>query len=149
MTNEQKLQIEDMRKQSCGYSVIARTLNLSVSAVKGYCQRNHLDGFRAETPAAVVVQEPSADNDGDFCKQCGKMLVQKSHTKTALFCCGSCRQKWWNSHLDQVNRKAVYQFICICCGKEFTAYGNKHRKYCSHECYINARFRGGICNAGE
>ncbi|RXM53885.1 RNA polymerase subunit sigma-70, partial [Clostridium tetani] len=26
------------------------------------------------------------------------------------------------------------------CGKEFSAYGNKNRKYCSHNCYIRDRF---------
>ena len=29
------------------------------------------------------------------------------------------------------------------CGLPFTAYGNSKRKYCSHECYIAARFKGG------
>lgn len=26
------------------------------------------------------------------------------------------------------------------CGKAFVAYGNKDRKYCSHDCYIRDRF---------
>ena len=29
---------------------------------------------------------------------------------------------------------------CKNCGVMFTVYGNKHRKYCCHECYINDRF---------
>lgn len=29
---------------------------------------------------------------------------------------------------------------CAHCGKPFTAYGNKERKYCSHNCYISDRF---------
>ena len=29
------------------------------------------------------------------------------------------------------------------CGKPFTVYGNSKRKYCSHECYIRNRFKGG------
>ena len=36
---------------------------------------------------------------------------------------------------------------CRECGKPFTAYGNSRRKYCSHECYIRNRFKGG--DAGE
>ena len=39
--------------------------------------------------------------------------------------------------------EGVYTFICPECGKEFTAYGNAKRKYCSHVCYIAARFKGG------
>jgi len=33
---------------------------------------------------------------------------------------------------------------CARCGKEFTSYGNKNRKYCSHDCYIKARFWEGL-----
>ena len=53
-----------------------------------------------------------------------------------------CRNKWWNSNLDKVNRKANYEFICPHCKKPFSAYGNKNRKYCSHACYIEDRFGG-------
>ena len=52
----------------------------------------------------------------------------------------TCRTAWWNSHPDCVDRKAVYAYTCAHCGKPFTAYGNKERKYCSHGCYISDRF---------
>ena len=52
--------------------------------------------------------------------------------------------RWWNSHLDLVKRKAIYHFTCPTCGREFTAYGNAHRKYCSHSCYIEDRFGGAL-----
>lgn len=48
-----------------------------------------------------------------------------------------------NAHPEAVKQKAVYTFTCPECGKEFTAYGNAKRKYCSHDCYIAARFKGG------
>jgi endogenous inhibitor of DNA gyrase (YacG/DUF329 family) len=32
------------------------------------------------------------------------------------------------------------QYTCPQCGKVFTSYGNKKRKYCSHNCYIKSRF---------
>ena len=54
-----------------------------------------------------------------------------------------CRNKWWNSHLNLVNRKAVYQYVCPGCKKEFSVYGNGNRKYYTHECYIKDRFGGG------
>jgi hypothetical protein len=56
------------------------------------------------------------------------------------FCSDECRVKWWNAHQNQVSRKAVYEFTCAYCGKSFTVYGNNHRKYCSHDCYIKDRF---------
>ncbi|MDD7161200.1 MAG: hypothetical protein SPF69_06865 [Candidatus Ornithospirochaeta sp.] len=34
-----------------------------------------------------------------------------------------------------------YTKVCTCCGSEFFSY-RRDRKYCSHECYIKARFRG-------
>ena len=46
------------------------------------------------------------------------------------------------------NRKAVYHFVCACCGEPFTAYGNENRKYCSHSCYIAGRF-GKECAAND
>ena len=53
--------------------------------------------------------------------------------------------KWWNAHLDLVKRKAVYHMKCQNCERDFDVYGNSHRKYCSHRCYIEYRF-GGIGN---
>ena len=44
--------------------------------------------------------------------------------------------------MELVKRKAVYTFTCPACGKEFTVYGNSHRKFCSHACYIAYRFGG-------
>ena len=55
---------------------------------------------------------------------------------------------WWNSHAEQVKRKALYPFKCAACGKEFTAYGNTHRRYCSHGCYCKDRF-GSRPDAGK
>lgn len=38
------------------------------------------------------------------------------------------------------HENAIYTYICAACGKQFEAYGNNHRKYCSNKCYINDRF---------
>ena len=64
---------------------------------------------------------------------CGKEVVQPGGRKEKKFCSDKCRNKWWNSNLDKVNRKANYEFICPHCKKPFSAYGNKNRKYCSHQ----------------
>jgi len=39
-----------------------------------------------------------------------------------------------------LDKKAIYNIICANCGTEFEAYGNKDRKFCSHNCYIASRF---------
>ena len=69
----------------------------------------------------------------------GEMLGISDNT-VRKFCSDACRTAWWNSHPDCVDRKAVYAYTCAHCGKPFTAYGNKERKYCSRNCYISDRF---------
>ena len=136
MTDEQKAVIRRLRQQNNSYVSIAGTLGVSVSAVKGYCQRNGLTGNRA----AAVKDIP---DDSSICLGCGKPIVQRDGIKRIKFCSAGCRQAWWNAHPEKVNRKANYGFTCACCGKPFSAYGNRGRKYCSHACYIQSRFRGG------
>jgi transposase len=36
--------------------------------------------------------------------------------------------------------KVFYTVKCTFCGTEFSCYGDKNRKYCSHKCYIDDRF---------
>ena len=133
MTNEQKLQVRRLRTDNQSYVSIASQIGASVSAVKAYCQRNGLTGFRAAAP-----KEPEQPTTA--CKECGKPIKQRAGIKEIKFCCGECRQKWWNAHPEMVNRKAIYQYTCACCGKPFSAYGNSHRKYCCHSCYIQGRY---------
>ena len=76
-------------------------------------------------------------------RDAGKTLVQIAGRKPVKFCSSACRVSWWNAHPDAVGKKAFYDYTCACCGKTFRAYGNSHRKYCCHTCYIQARFKGG------
>lgn len=70
------------------------------------------------------------------------------HCKTDLpggeqarrFCSAKCRLDWWHQHPERLDRKALYSFTCAHCGQPFMAYGNRNRKYCSHACYVQARF---------
>lgn len=132
MNEIQKNQIHEMRQMGFSYKRIATTLSLKEGTVKSYCIR------------AVKRGDISTPNDSskNFCRQCGKALVQSDKRKRRIFCCAACRQKWWNAHLYLVNRssKALYHFICPTCGKPFSSYGNAKRKYCSHDCYIKARY---------
>ena len=131
MTEKQKAEIVRMRGDGVSYKQISDVLSLSVNTIKSYCKRNNI--LKTDSEKALYAS----------CLQCGKPVIQKEKTKRRKFCSDVCRRKWWNAHPEQVNRKALYKNRCECCGKEFEAYGNNHRKYCSHECYINARFKGG------
>ena len=132
MTNEQKEKIIRFRRQGRGYADIGRELGISKDTVKSFCRRNGL----------TVSNNKQVDDKG-FCRECGKPLVQQEKKKRRIFCCKSCREKWWTEHADRINRKAVYTFTCAGCGRIFTVYGNRNRKYCSHGCYIADRFGGG------
>ena len=77
------------------------------------------------------------------CRYCGAPITQTPGRKEKKFCSDRCRNRWWNEHLDLVDRRANYEFVCQTCGKPFTAYGNAHRKYCSRDCYYEDRFDGG------
>jgi len=129
MTNEQKKQITAFRYQGYGYSKIAEVLSISVNTVKSYCRRNGLDSDALGNSAA--------------CKQCGNRVTIKEKHKPRQFCSDRCRAMYWNIHKNQNREKTAYHFVCERCGASFESHGNKNRKYCSHDCYIAARFGKG------
>ncbi|WP_022761860.1 LIM domain protein [Butyrivibrio sp. AD3002] len=136
MTQSEKYQIEIFRAQGIGYTEIAKKMGISVNSIKTYCRRHDLGGKRGYVAAGPI--------NVCACENCGKPVIQNAGRKKKRFCCDRCRNEYWNSHLDQVNRKANYEVICKNCGKTFIAYGNKNRKYCCHDCYLEDRF-GGAC----
>ena len=137
MTDAQKKQIREYRNDGYGYKKIAQTLGISVNTVKSFCRRNDINGDTVIEPSVTLTGETTV------CENCGREIQQIAKQKKKRFCCDKCRNEWWNSHLDQVKRKAVYDFKCPYCSKEFHIYGDRRRKYCSHECYIADRFKGG------
>ena len=138
MTEEQKRKVSDLRRAGMGYTETARQAGVSRDAVRSFCRRNGLAGETAagKEGAAGCPEEGS-------CRECGKALRQLEGMKKRVFCSRECREKWWHGHPDQIRQRAVYSFTCAGCGQPFTAYGNAGRKYCSHECYIRTRFKGG------
>lgn len=140
MTIDEKSGIARMRKEGYSYSAIAKEIGVNENTVKTFCRRNGLTGAAAMMPEPEfpgIVKKP--------CQCCGKTMIQYPGRKEKKFCSDACRNRWWNTHLDQVRRKAMYEYSCPACGKTFFAYGNRNRKYCSHECYITDRFGGAPC----
>ena len=134
MTQSDKYKIEIYRAQGLGYTEIAKMLGISVNSIKSFCKRNNLGGKRG--------YEAAGDVNILACENCGKPVMQTPGRKKKRFCCDHCRNEYWNSHLEQVNRKANYEITCKGCGKVFISYGNKNRKYCCHACYLKDRFGG-------
>lgn len=137
MNDNQKAQIIKLRASGNGYGKIAQTLGISLNTIKSFCRRNDISGNSTAEPTVMLIGETT------YCENCGREISQIAKQKKKRFCCDKCRNTWWNSHLDRVQRKAVYNFRCPHCGKEFNIYGDKRRKYCSHKRYIADRFGGG------
>lgn len=141
MTENQKKLIKIYREKGMSYKEIADALLVSINTIKTFCKRNGLGGVRATGISGAEVMVTA-------CKCCGKPVTQNQGRKQKQFCSDKCRNQWWNTHMEDVDRKANYECVCEYCGKTFLSYGNKSRKYCSHNCYINGRFGGGE-DAGE
>lgn len=135
MTDAQRLEIQSLRASGCSYGAIAEKLGVKINSVKSYCRRKGLIGRVDTTP-----KEESTDKK---CLCCGKDVGQQKGRKAKKFCSDKCRSKWWYAHSELTNKQAVYDYECPYCHTLFQAYGNAHRKYCSHACYIADRFGGG------
>lgn len=133
MNDVQRQKITELRVQGQSYSQIALAVGVSENTVKTFSRRNNL---KAEDILKAVRQREGT------CECCGTIISIIEGRKPKRFCSSLCRNKWWNANLDKVNRKANYEYVCAYCQKPFIAYGNKKRKYCSHECYIADRFGG-------
>lgn len=140
MTEYQRNKIPELRKNGMGYKAIANVLGLSRDIVRGFCKKYGLEGD------AILVQKNIEVHvkNGILCPYCSKPLTQPKLGRKKRFCCDECRRAWWKENQSELSRKdtAFYSAVCTCCGKEFRSYGNKSRKYCSHECYIKDRFGG-------
>lgn len=136
MKDYEKKKIAELWMQGYGSMRIAKELGLNVNTVKSYCRRHGYIGDRKQMLKSWTDEEIVEPR----CKCCGIFIVQKSETKKKMFCSDKCRMAWWNSHQDFVNKKAQYVFVCQNCGKQFSVYGNKGRKFCSHNCYIEHRY---------
>lgn len=125
LTDDDKKIISMYTQQGYGYKKISQLTGLNENALKSLLRRHRADPF---------YYPPK-----NCCLRCGEPLVQTPHKREKKFCSDKCRMKWWNEHRIAINKKAVYTFTCPQCGKEFESYGNKSRKYCSRDCYAEAR----------
>jgi endogenous inhibitor of DNA gyrase (YacG/DUF329 family) len=126
MSGIEKNKITELRQQGYGYKRIAKELSTTISAVRYAC--------------SVICDEDSLTGN---CRNCGQKIKSIKGKKKKKFCSDNCRWQWWSKHLKEVNKKAYYTLHCKCCGKEFTAYGNNKRVYCSHDCYIKYKLQKG------
>ena len=128
MTLEEKIKVQKMRLNKKSYSQIAESLKVSENTVKSFCRRNCL-----QISEEIEILEN--------CKNCGTSLINIEKHKPKKFCSDNCRLNWWKNNKDQIKKKAIYIIKCSNCGLKFESYGNSKRKFCSHKCYIDSRFK--------
>lgn len=134
LTKSQTDRIRELRSQGVGYRLIAQELNISRDTVRYFCKTQGLDGYAEE-------QIPPASGEG-ICLQCGAQIQQPDTGRRKRFCSDACRWKWWHENSEALLRpSATHQEVtCANCGKTFSAYRTKARRYCCHACYIRDRF---------
>ena len=137
MTDFEAAQVKEMRLNGMGYRAIAEALGLSRDIVRNHCNAKGMGGY----VAATVENLKEREGQGGICICCGKEMQQEGTGRPRKFCSEKCRRQWWKTHPQEGNRKAPCTTKCECCGTEFSFYNSRNPKYCSHDCYIRARFR--------
>ncbi len=145
MTSTEKTRIVELRAQGLGYKRIAALMGLPVSTVQSHCRRTNMtasterDRDRSTPVPCVIVAASKADGE-PACKHCGAPLSQPVHGKRRQFCSDTCRQKYWYQHRADASTASTH--ICPACGQTFVT--SRPQTYCSHDCYVRARFASGI-----
>lgn len=139
----QKQKIIELRSKGYGYGSIALILKIKRDDVRDFCRRNNLDGYLGYGLSMPCEGKRRPINIPNHCEYCGQTINQSERRgRKSRFCSDRCRREWWNEHPEKKERRetAWYPFICLYCGKDFKAYGNRNRKFCSVKCTLNYRF---------
>lgn len=143
LNNEQKLNVIELRRKGYGYKSISSILKVKRDEVRDYCRRKGLAGYIGYGSSVALNSKIKVNTYPIKCTQCGVSIngINRAGRKSK-FCSEKCRRKWWNNHKEKKNRResAWYSFVCLYCGKDFKAYGNQNRKYCSRRCSAEHRF---------
>ena len=122
-------------------SVYIIVISFILSRCEPRSSRGNIDSAYTMIFIAIVEHMPAAQNN-NRCLQCGAPIHQPVTGRKRRFCSDSCRWKWWHLNGDEVLRPTATRQDVTCpnCGKTFSAYRRKARKYCCHACYIRDRF---------
>lgn len=141
MTSAEKTSINEYRVQGFGYKKIAEALSLPLATIKSYCRRHPGADLsttmnKSSEPMIFPSTNPSSDQQSAetervVCRQCGKPISRLPNHRQRQFCSNACRQQWWLGHSGSTR-------LCPVCGRSFMT--ARRQTYCSHACYIKARF---------
>ncbi len=130
-----KNKIKALRSEGYGYGKIAELLNISKSQVSSFCRRNNIDCMNCSNCI--------------HCAYCGLPVSCLNHHKKKRFCSDSCKSKYYNELYKKEGKIHGENLTCKCCGKIFNSKWNKNQVFCSHQCYITYRYKGGKKDDGN
>ena len=152
MTSEQRNSILFLKSKGCSLPEISEKVQVSVNTIKSFLSRHRDDistDYREENldeeSFLETVDHNTDENETeerDKCKFCGVPIFHIEGKRKKKFCSDKCRMSWWYRNRNNDNGESVYCLTCQYCGKKFYVYGNKHRKYCSQDCFHKARVGG-------
>ena len=125
-----KERIIDLRAGGMKYAAIARLLNIPVTTIKSFAYK-----YQDQIEARYEVRQ------GKRCPHCGNPIPATKY-RPRRFCSDECRQNYWKAHQSERHRPTCVNITCPVCQKTFRDYPKHGRKYCSHACYIAARYGG-------
>lgn len=128
MTNEErKLKVIQLKKNGSSYKEISTMLDIPLGTVKSILSR--VNDF---------------NKNSSSCKNCGKTIISIKGKKVKVFCSDKCRLTWWNNNRDKGDKR-IYIKKCHNCNEQFKTF-DFNKKYCSHNCYIENRYKLGTNN---
>ncbi len=117
------------REEGLSYREIAEKTHTS----EGYCRNIWFRDNRAK-------QKNKQQPEMGMCIFCGKLLINNEGAKTKKFCSDKCRYDYFNFE----KKHKGYIRTCEHCKKEFVAFGNRYKRFCSRECQNAAAREGGM-----
>ena len=137
LTEYQQRKIREFRLQGVGYRAIASVVGVNRDEVRNFCVSKELDRLAAERNGREKLAQ-----DESNCANCAVIIRHSRTGRHKKFCSEKCRRAWWSAHPDVLVKSEAASYACTCryCHESFEAYGNRNRKYCSHNCYIRDRF---------
>lgn len=134
MSEQEKQYIVKQRAMGKSFVQIGRELGRGESSVR-YVFNHIMD---EETKADEVIPTAflgTGTSGTPKCRYCGREFMRPAMGGKQLFCSARCRNAWGNEQ----KRRTPYSRVCEQCGREFTAFGNPHKRFCSRKCFADSR----------
>ncbi len=119
MTREELITIYRLKRKGLTSKEIADKTSISQSSIRMRFSR--FEEFKEE----------------GVCPCCGKKFEITIDNPYKKYCSKKCKRKYLNANRGKGKTAPVK--TCQFCGRSFSVYLRPHQKYCSFECYQNAR----------